>query len=200
MWQIAVRERIFLHNFFGAISMIEQNDTLRESFDKGEAYAEIRSTKDAIARACQLAIPAVVAWNLPFAWYWRIGAFLGMIFVVGMSVALCRARRTSRSRRPANNCYMTPTAFQQLYLRPPGDNNPKHGAEEVDLLTRAGIGVGVYERHPAPPIFWRKAATAANQLHVWLEQYPTATGEERLAHARKLIDVNRLVHRSLRSG
>ncbi|HEY3908908.1 MAG TPA: hypothetical protein VGM07_03355 [Stellaceae bacterium] len=55
MWQIAVRERIFLHNFFGAISMIEQNDTLRESFDKGEAYAEIRSTKDAIARACQLA-------------------------------------------------------------------------------------------------------------------------------------------------
>lgn len=180
--------------------MIEQNDTLRESFNKGEAYAEIRSTKDAIARACQLAIPAVVAWNLPFAWYWRIGAFLGMMFVVGMVVALFRARRDSRSSRPANDSYITPTAFQQLYLRAPGDNNSEHGAEEVDLLTRAGIGVGVYERHPAPPIFWRKAAIAANQLHLWLEKNPTATGEERLEHARQVVNVNQLVHRSLRTG
>ena len=54
------------------------------------------------------------------------------------------------------------------------------GVEEVDLLTRAGIGVGVYDRHPAPPIFWRKAAAAANQLHLWLQQNPTATSEERL--------------------
>ena len=180
--------------------MIEQNDTLRELFHKGEAYAEIHSTKDAIARACQLGIPAVVAWNLPIAWYWRIGAFLGMMFVVGIFVAAFRARHTTRSQSPANDSYMTPTVFQQLYLRTPGDNNPERGVEEVDLLTRAGIGVGVYDRHPAPPIFWRKAAAAANQLHLWLEHNPTATPEERLAYARKVVDINRLVHRSLRSG
>jgi hypothetical protein len=180
--------------------MLERNDTLRESFHKGEAYAEIHSTKDAIARAFQLGIPVVVAWNLPIAWYWRIGAFLGMMFVVGIVVASFRARHGRRSQSLAQDAYLTPAVFQQLYLRVPRDNNSERGAEEVDLLTRAGIGVGIYERHPAPPIFWRKAAAAANQLHLWLEQNPTATPEDRLAHARKVVDINRLVHRSLRAG
>jgi hypothetical protein len=65
-------------------------DEWRESFRRGEAYAQIRSTKDTLVRFCQVGIPAVLVWNLPIAWYWRIGVILVLPFVVGMIVALYR--------------------------------------------------------------------------------------------------------------
>jgi hypothetical protein len=67
--------------------------TLRESFDRGQAYAEIHSTKDAIIRACQVGVPAGVAWNLSVAWYWRIAAFLAMLKLVAFIVTALHTRR-----------------------------------------------------------------------------------------------------------
>ena len=66
---------------------------LRASFDRGQAYAEIHSTKDAIARALQVGVPVVVAWNLPIAWYWRVVAFFVMFKLVAIIVTTRRGRR-----------------------------------------------------------------------------------------------------------
>lgn len=66
---------------------------LRASFDQGQAYAEINTNKDAIARAFQVGLPAAVAWNLPIAWYWRIASFLVMLWFVGFIVTSLRGRR-----------------------------------------------------------------------------------------------------------
>jgi hypothetical protein len=78
-------------------------DTLRnewrESFHRGESYAQIHSPKDALVRFCQVGIPAVLAWNLPIAWYWRIGIILALPFVVGVIVALYREGRRKGARR-----------------------------------------------------------------------------------------------------
>jgi hypothetical protein len=76
-------------------------DEWREGFRRGEAYAQIHSTKDAVVRFCQVGIPAVLAWNLPIAWYWRIGIILALPFVVGLIVAQYREGR--RKGRPAVN-------------------------------------------------------------------------------------------------
>jgi hypothetical protein len=94
----------------------------------------------------------------------------------------------------------SPTVFQEIYLRTPGVSYRAEAQEVVDLLVRAGIGVGIYGRHPRPDIFWRKAAVAANQLYMWLEQNEMANQEERLAQARRVVDMNHVVHRSLRMG
>ena len=260
---------------------------LRASFEKGQAYAEISSTKDAIVRAFQVGVPVVVAWNLPIAWYWRIVAFFVMSKLVAIVVTLLRARRDrlQKLHREAHALWceemrawlrqnpnatedeqlagagrvieklglrvspgyleemdawlrqnpdatkdeqldeaerlidkfglrvsprysddpaetitiepqITPATFKEMYLKKQ-DFGPEAG-EIVDLLVRAGIGVGKYEQHPKPPIFWRKAAVAANQLGAWLRQNPTATPDARLAKARSVVDINRLVHRSLR--
>jgi hypothetical protein len=96
-----------------------------------------------------------------------------------------------RARREKPESYITPLGFQQLYQ----SGNSGQGAEEVGLFARAGFMVGMYEDSPAPPSFWRKAAIAANQLHQWLEQNPTAPEKERLAYARTVLDKYRL-HRS----
>jgi hypothetical protein len=95
---------------------------------------------------------------------------------------------------------ITPSLFQEIYLRTPGANHRPEAEEVVELLVNAGIGVGKYGGCPLPEIFWQKASAAANQLYIWLEQNPAATREQRLAHARKVVDINRLVHRSLRTG
>jgi hypothetical protein len=95
---------------------------------------------------------------------------------------------------------ITPSLFQEIYLRTPGANHRPEAEEVVELLVNAGIGVGKYGGRPRPEIFWQKASAAANQLYMWLEQNPAATREQRLAHARKVVDINRLVHRSLRTG
>jgi hypothetical protein len=71
-------------------------DELRESFRRGEGYAQIHSTKDALVRFCQVGVPAVLVWNLPIAWYWRIGIILALPFAVGMMVALSREGRRKR--------------------------------------------------------------------------------------------------------
>src|SRR5580704_15366392 len=75
-------------------------DTLRsewcESFHRGERYAQIHGPKDALARFCQVGIPAALMWNLPIAWYWRIGIILALPFVVGVIVALYREGRAKR--------------------------------------------------------------------------------------------------------
>jgi hypothetical protein len=76
-----------------------RRDEWRESFHRGEAYAQIHSTKDALVRFCQVGIPAVLVWNLPISWYWRIGIILVLPFVVGMIVAV--SREGGRKRRTA---------------------------------------------------------------------------------------------------
>jgi hypothetical protein len=91
---------------------------------------------------------------------------------------------------------ISPAVFQQIYVRAPGANYGPEAEEVVDLLATAGIGVGI----PTNPLFWQNAATAANELRVWLKQNPMATAEARTTHARKVVDMNRLVDRSLRSG
>jgi hypothetical protein len=68
-------------------------DDRREAFHRGQTYAQIHSTKDGLVRFCQVAIPAVLVWNLPIAWYWRIGAILVLPFLVGMNVAIYREGR-----------------------------------------------------------------------------------------------------------
>jgi hypothetical protein len=62
----------------------------RKSVRRGEAYAQIHSTKDALVRACQIGIPAALVWNVPIAWFWRISIILVLPFVVGMIVAMYR--------------------------------------------------------------------------------------------------------------
>jgi hypothetical protein len=99
-----------------------------------------------------------------------------------------------------NEFDFSPAIFQEIYLRTPGISYRDEAQEVVELLVQAGIGVGIYNGHSRPAIFWRKAAVAANQLYMWLEQNQMANSEERLAQARKIVDVNRLVHRSLRTG
>jgi len=91
--------------------------------------------------------------------------------------------------------------FQQIYLQMPGPDYGPEAEELVRLLVHAGIGVGMYDPLASrPPIFWRKAAKAANELDMWLKENPTASPEARAAHARKVVDINRLVHRSLLIG
>ena len=94
---------------------------------------------------------------------------------------------------------ITPDIFKQIYLHQPGNSWGPEAEEVVDLLVKAGIGVGVYP-DPYPPIFWQKAAEAANELYGWLKHNPTASPEERLTYARKVVNAKRLVHRSLRSA
>ena len=132
---------------------------------------------------------------------------VGMFDVICMLAASLRARREAAFRarrdrlRDLQDSYMSPAAFQEIYLRGPGTNYEPEAQEVVDLLSDAGIGVGKYgPPHRRPPIFWRKAAAAATDLRVWLKQNPMATPAERAAQARKVVDINRLVNRSLRSG
>lgn len=82
---------------------------------------------------------------------------------------------------PVKNDYMTPETFEQIYLRA---LEATEKSEEVNLLLRAGLG----EPYHLSPRFLRKAASAANQLHRWLERNPTASPDQRLAHARKVVD------------
>jgi len=213
---------------------------LRASFEQGQAYAEIRSAKDAVVRAFQVGVPAVVAWNLPITWYWRLVAFFVMFKLVAIVVTTRRARRerlmlaqmargiwaeemegwlrqnpqATKDDRLAEagrlldkfglratadattELQITPVEFEDMYLKR-RDLGPE-GDEIVDLLVRAGIGVGKYAQYPKPPVFWRKSAKAANELREWLRQNPTASPEARQAKARAVVDINRLVHRSLR--
>jgi hypothetical protein len=92
---------------------------------------------------------------------------------------------------------ITAALFEQVYLRQPEGNYGAEVEEVVDLLVKVGIGYGQPFR-PVPRIFWRKAATAANELRMWLVQNSAATPQERLAHARKVANANRIVHPSLR--
>lgn len=60
------------------------------------ADGRIRSRSDAIIRAMVIGIAIVIAWNAPFEWYWRVGIFLGIMFVVGIvypAVQLAWSRR-----------------------------------------------------------------------------------------------------------
>jgi hypothetical protein len=107
------------------------------------------------------------------------------------------ARHPGRAARE-----LTPISFEQIYSGRGADYG-QEAQELVDLLVRAGIGVGKYEyrglQHGYPPRFWRKAAVAANELSNWLKLNPMAPSEDRLAHAQRVVNMNRLVHRSLRS-
>src|SRR5437868_5833281 len=65
---------------------------------RGETYAQIHSTKDAVVRFCQVGIPTLLAWNLlPIAWYWRIGIILVLPFVIGL-LSHCIVRVAARGK------------------------------------------------------------------------------------------------------
>jgi hypothetical protein len=63
----------------------------------------IRSHGDAIVRAIVLGVALVVAWNAPYAWYWRVLVFVVIMFVVGIiypAVQRVLAERRRDSDRP----------------------------------------------------------------------------------------------------
>jgi hypothetical protein len=107
---------------------------------------------------------------------------------------------------------ISPAGFRRAYLsgsveirKQFGLPDARHGAEMdelVRLLVNAGIGVGVHKSRritgPRPPVFWRKSATAANQLRTLLRQNPSASADAREELARRIVDHNHLVHLSLR--
>jgi energy-coupling factor transporter transmembrane protein EcfT len=45
---------------------------------------KIRGHLDAIIRAIVISVAIVVAWNVPYAWYWRVVAFVAIMFIVGI--------------------------------------------------------------------------------------------------------------------
>jgi hypothetical protein len=128
-----------------------------------------------------------------------IGAIVGCWLVFVLSL-IPRAIGIARPRRPADRQEFTASVFEDIYLQRANVSHKPEAIEVVDLLVHAGIGVGKYEGYPRPPIFWRKAATAANQLYAWLQQNPATSREDRLNAARKVVNINRLVHHSLRMG
>ena len=66
--------------------------------DKQNPYADgrIGSTADAVARSIVVGIAIVVAWNAPYAWYWRLAIFVGIMSVLGVvypTIQLALARQ-----------------------------------------------------------------------------------------------------------
>jgi hypothetical protein len=60
------------------------------------ADGRIRGKWDGIIRAVAVGVAIVLAWNAPYAWYWRILLFVGIMFIVGIvypAVQLALARR-----------------------------------------------------------------------------------------------------------
>jgi hypothetical protein len=128
-----------------------------------------------------------------------IGAIVGCWLVFMLSL-IPRAIGMTRARRPIDRQEFTASVFEDIYLQRADVNHKPEATEVVRLLIDAGIGVGKYEGYSRPPIFWHKAAAAANQLYAWLQQNPATSREDRLNAARKVVDMNRLVHHSLRMG
>jgi hypothetical protein len=107
---------------------------------------------------------------------------------------------------------ISPAVFREVYLRSPirfpaamGTQAPSYGPDiekVVALLVDAGLGPGKSRRRrltePPPPIFWRKGATAANQLRAWLRQNASAAPNAHAAQARRVVDRTGLVPRYLR--
>jgi hypothetical protein len=115
---------------------------------------------------------------------------------------------------------ISPAVFRDVYLHMPtkflgmrdryefpnGAQAPGYGAEVEELvamLVRAGLSSEKYQRRgqlyePPPPIFWHKAARAANELRAWLRRNPGAPPDSRAAQARKVVDRTGLVPRFLR--
>jgi len=59
---------------------------------------KIRSTTDGIIRGIVVALALFIATVAPYAWYWRVAIFLGIMFVLGIiypAVQLAIARRKS---------------------------------------------------------------------------------------------------------
>jgi energy-coupling factor transporter transmembrane protein EcfT len=60
---------------------------------------KIRGHTDAIVRAIVIGAAIVVAWNVPYSWYWRVAIFLGIMFVLGIiypAVQLAWSRRRQK--------------------------------------------------------------------------------------------------------
>jgi hypothetical protein len=48
------------------------------------ADGKFRNRGEAVIRAIVMGAAVVVAWNTPYAWYWRVAIFLGIMFLVGI--------------------------------------------------------------------------------------------------------------------
>jgi len=46
---------------------------------------KVRSTWDAVIRAVAIGVALIIDWNAPYAWYWRVLIFLGIMFVVAIT-------------------------------------------------------------------------------------------------------------------
>ena len=63
------------------------------------ADGKLRSHGDAIIRAIVVGSAVAVAWNAPYAWYWRLAIFVAIMFVVGIiypTVQFALAKRKHR--------------------------------------------------------------------------------------------------------
>jgi hypothetical protein len=65
------------------------------------ADGKIRGRVDAIVRGTVLAVAAFVAVIAPYAWYWRIAIFIGIMFVVGMIYPTVQNAWANRRRSEA---------------------------------------------------------------------------------------------------
>jgi hypothetical protein len=67
--------------------------------DNPYADGKIRGHRDGIIRAIVIGLAIVVAWNLPYAWYWRLAVFAAIMFVIGIiypAIQLALAKRRQR--------------------------------------------------------------------------------------------------------
>jgi uncharacterized protein (DUF58 family) len=77
---------------------------------------KIRGNGDAIVRATVVGTAIVIAWNAPYAWYWRIGIFVVIMFALGIiypTAQLALARRRERRRSRAVVEYMLADSKQE---------------------------------------------------------------------------------------
>lgn len=117
-----------------------------------------------------------------------------------------------RSYKNMKDLDISPAVFRDVYHNMPTEFQPlaapkvaSYGLEVegvVAMLVNAGLGPGEYWRrsrsYRTPPIFWRKAATAANQLRAWLRENPAASPEARALQTRRVVNRTGLVPRYLR--
>jgi hypothetical protein len=167
--------------------MARQPLNLPAQFNKGEQRAKIYSTRDAALRSMQVGTAIVIAWNLPFAWYWRFICFCFILFMISLVINAFRDRGDRREMR-LKPVY---SRFREVYLGIADDVQPEE--EELADLYAGGGGLGLLEAkgRVARKRLERAALWVIDMEH-WLKMHAKATKEERLEESRRLLDMLKL--------